>query len=323
MERLSRLRRKLDTELGEHIRAALNDPAVSDIYVNDDGKIWINRAGQPKHYAGDMAPDQVLNLIRTVASITDSTITEAHPVVEAKLPGGERFIGDIAPITAAPTICIRKPARVVFTLQDYVEKGIMTLAQCAAIVEATTERKNILVCGGTGSGKTTLTNAILKQIAEVTPGDRILIFEDTPELQCLSLDRSFKLTSETVDMRALLRNGMRQMPDRIVVGEVRGAEAAVVLQAWNTGHEGGVVTLHANSAREGVNKFQEYVEEGLPGTDKRRAIASAVDLIVFMPKRKEGSAPRVEEVCWLKDSLRDGEYLIDTVNKEGVMNVAV
>jgi len=314
MDRLNRLRRKLNTELGILIATALEDPKVSDIYLNDDGKIWINRAGQAKEYAGDMEPDQAISLIRTVASLVHSTITEDSPVVEAKLPGGERFIGDISPISTAPTFCIRKPARVVFSLESYVDQSIMNERQCAAIRSAVLSRYNILVVGGTGSGKTTLTNAILKEIARATPEDRILIFEDTPELQCSSPDRSFKLATETVSMRALLRNGMRQMPDRIIVGEVRGAEASVVLQAWNTGHEGGVLTLHANSAREGVHKFQEYVEEGLPGTDKRQAIANAVDLVIYMPKRKEGSPPQVKEVCWLQ-KLREGAYQFETVQE--------
>ncbi len=314
MDRLNRLQRKLNTELGTLIASALEDPKVSDIYLNDDGKIWINRAGQAKEYAGDMEPDQAISLIRTVASLIHSTITEDSPVVEAKLPGGERFIGDISPISSAPTFCIRKPARVVFTLESYVARHIMPARMFAAIKHGVCHRHNILVGGATGSAKTTLTNAILKAIAATTPEDRILIFEDTPELQCSSPDRSFKLASETICMRALLRNGMRQMPDRIIVGEVRGAEASVVLQAWNTGHEGGVVTLHANSAREGVLKFQEYVEEGLPGSDKRQAIANAVDLIIYMPKRKEGAAPQVKEVCWLQ-KLRDGEYQFETVQE--------
>ncbi|MES9936739.1 MAG: P-type conjugative transfer ATPase TrbB [Sedimenticola sp.] len=315
MERINRLVRKIRSELGAEIDAALDDPKVSDIYLNDDGKIWIARAGEPKRHAGEMDPVQADNLIRTVASLSDTTVTPERPVVEARLPGGERFIGDISPITATPTFCIRKPARVVYSLNDYVNSGFMADNMRAAIQQAAMERRNILVVGGTGSGKTTLTNAILRYIAEATPGDRILIFEDTPELQCTSPDRSFKVTSETVDMRALLRNGMRQMPDRIIVGEVRGAEAEVVLKAWNTGHEGGVVTLHANSAMEGVEKFQEYVEEALPGTDKRKAIAAAVDLVVFMPKRKEGSAPSVREIFWLKDELRENEYQFKTIEE--------
>ncbi|MES9904694.1 MAG: P-type conjugative transfer ATPase TrbB [Sedimenticola sp.] len=308
MDRISRLRQKLETELGPVISSALQDDRVSDIYVNDDGKVWINRAGEQKKQEGCLPPEQVDNLIRTVAAMAGLTVTEDNPVVEAKLPTGERFIGDIAPITENPTFCIRKPARVVYSLDNYVEAGYMSESQKIEIKKAAAGRKNILVAGGTGSGKTTLTNAILKHIAEATPHDRILIFEDTPELQCHSPDRSHKLSSGTVSMRALLRNGMRQMPDRIIVGEVRGGEAAVVLKAWNTGHEGGVVTLHANSATAAVEKFQEYVEEGLPGTDQRRAIASAVDLIVFMPKRKEGSAPNVQEVRQLQNALRNGEY---------------
>ncbi len=314
MDQKSRIERKLKTELGGVIGPALDDPEVSDIYLNDDGYIWINRAGKPKEKAGQMRPEAAMALIGTVASLVGKNITEETPVVEAKLPGGERFIGDVSPISESPTLCIRKPARVIFSLESYVEKGFMTEFQCNNIKQAAEDRKNIVVVGGTGSGKTTLTNAILRHIAEATPGDRILIFEDTPELQCSSPDRSFKLASDKISMRALLRNGMRQMPDRIVVGEVRGAEAATVLQAWNTGHEGGVLTLHANSAREGVAKFQEYVEEGLPGTDKRQAIASAVDLIVYMPKRKEGAAPRLEEVCWLK-GLRNGEYQFENVHE--------
>lgn len=307
-----RLLDKLETELGPQIVEALRDDLVSDVYLNDDGRVWVHRSGQAKQVLTQMSACAADNLIRSVASIAGKTVTDECPVVEAKLPHGERFIGDTTPISECPTFCIRKPARVVYPLASYLENAMMSQAQYDAIASAVEERKNILVVGGTGSGKTTLTNAILHEIAQRTPEDRILIFEDISELQCDAEDCSFKLTTSTVTMRDLLRNGLRQMPDRIVVGEVRGKEAAVVLQAWNTGHEGGVLTLHANSAREGVDKFVEYVEEGLPGTDKRDPISKAVDLVLYMPKRKKGDKPHLKEAIWLRGMHQD-EYVFTNI----------
>src|SRR5262249_30355730 len=149
----------------------------------------------------------------------------------------------------------------IFTLADYADAGTITSRQRDLIREAALNRKNILVVGGTGSGKTTLVNAIIHLISQEMPGERLLILEDTAEIQCSAPNHVFKRTTDVIDLRRLLRSTMRYRPDRIFVGEVRGGECLDLLKAWNTGHPGGVATVHANGARGGLTRLENLVAE--------------------------------------------------------------
>ena len=153
----------------------------------------------------------------------------------------------LPPVAEAPCFAIRKPARVLFRLIDYAEAGIMTPLQGKALAEAVAERKNVVVVGGTSSGKTTLVNALLAEVAD--GGDRVILIEDTRELRCAAMDSvNLRARPGIASLAYLVRSTLRLRPDRIIVGEVRGAEALDMLKAWNTGHPGGITTLHANSA---------------------------------------------------------------------------
>jgi type IV secretion system protein VirB11 len=197
-----------------------------------------------------MQPATAESFIATVASTLRSSVTRESPILECELPlDGSRFEALIPPVVSAPVFTIRRKASAVFPLDEYEQQRIMTARQRRAIETAVALRHNILVVGGTGTGKTTLANGIIDHIVRASPGHRLVIIEDTPEIQCAAKNAVVMRATDTVDMQRLLKATMRLRPDRIIVGEVRGGEALSLLKAWNTGHPGGVCTVHANYAR--------------------------------------------------------------------------
>mgnify|MGYP001150350015 CR=1 FL=1 len=289
-----RIAEKLRRELGPQVCELLEDDKVIEIMLNPDGSLWCEWLGQPMERIGTMAKSQAESLMGTVASSLRTHITATNPILECELPlDGSRFEALIPPIVSGPTFTIRKKASIVFTLANYVATGIMTEAQCAAIKLAVRERRNILVVGGTGTGKTTLTNAIIAEIDAVTPDHRIVIIEDTRELQCSSPNVVPLRAVDHVDMTRLLKATMRLRPDRILVGEARDGSALALLKAWNTGHPGGAATVHANSALAGLIRMEQLVAEAT-AAPMQALIAEAVDLIIAIEKTATGR--RIKEV---------------------------
>lgn len=289
-----RIAEKLRRELGTQVVALLDDTKVIEIMLNPDGSLWCEWLGQPMERVGTMPKAQAESLMGTVASSLRTHITAANPILECELPlDGSRFEALLPPIVSGPTFTIRKKASIVFTLANYVKSGIMTEAQCEAIKQAVRERKNILVVGGTGTGKTTLTNAIIAEIDAVTPEHRIVIIEDTRELQCSSPNVVPLRAVDHVDMTRLLKATMRLRPDRILVGEARDGSALALLKAWNTGHPGGAATVHANSAVAGLIRMEQLVAEAT-AAPMQALIAEAVDLIIAIEKTATGR--RIKEV---------------------------
>lgn len=282
-----RLRTMLRTAMGEGLAEALSNPAVFEIMVNPDGCVRLDLAGEGRIDTGVvMAPSDVERVIRLVASQVRAEINVDSPIVSAELPGGEggvggeRFEGLLPPVVTAPCFSIRKPAYRLFSLGDYVAAGIMSSAQAAVLSRAISHRDNILVVGGTSSGKTTLTNALLAEVAQL--GERVILIEDTRELRCDAEDVvALRTRAGTVTMSDLVRSTLRLRPDRIIVGEVRGREALDMLKAWNTGHPGGIATLHANSAKGALLRLEQLVQEAVANVP-RPLIAEAIDLIVFI-----------------------------------------
>ncbi|EJG5355177.1 P-type conjugative transfer ATPase TrbB [Pseudomonas juntendi] len=289
-----RIAEKLRRELGPQVCELLEDSKVIEIMLNPDGSLWCEWLGAPMERIGTMAKSQAESLMGTVASSLRTNITALNPILECELPlDGSRFEALIPPVVSGPTFTIRKKASIVFTLTNYVSSGIMTEAQCAAIKSAVRERRNILVVGGTGTGKTTLTNAIIAEIDAVTPEHRIVIIEDTRELQCSSPNVVPLRAVDHVDMTRLLKATMRLRPDRILVGEARDGSALALLKAWNTGHPGGAATVHANSANAGLIRMEQLVAEAT-AAPMQALIAEAVDLIIAIEKTATGR--RIKEV---------------------------
>ncbi|MGE0184045.1 MAG: P-type conjugative transfer ATPase TrbB [Parvularculaceae bacterium] len=281
----------LKTAFGPVIGAALGDPSVLEIIANPDGALWVERAGEGrKREAQQIRPADVERIIRLVASGAGVSCDSDHPVVSAELPEtGERFEGVLPPASLAPAFAIRKPATRLYSIEDYVAGGVMTAAQGFALQAAITEKQNILIAGGTSSGKTTLANALLAKIAELC--ERIVILEDTRELNCAAEDKIALRTSPGADLTRLVRATMRLRPDRIIVGEVRGGEALDLLKAWNTGHPGGIATIHANSAASALSRLEQLIGERTNRVPCE-LIAETVDLIVFIARTPHGRAVR-------------------------------
>lgn len=245
-------------------------------------------------------------IIKLVASGTGAEVNESTPILSAEFPGsGSRFQGILPPVVSAPVFTIRKKALMIFTLADYVNQGTLTGEEKEILCRAVSEKKNILVTGGTGSGKTTLVNALLHEIAR--SGDRIVIIEDTLELQCAAPDTVFLRAKEGVaTMNDLLKATMRLRPDRIVVGEVRGGEALSLLKAWNTGHPGGCATVHANNALAGLIRLEQLIQEAAVSVS-RELIAEAVDLVVHIERR--GYGRKITEIVEIQE-VREGRYRV-------------
>ncbi|MBP7340239.1 P-type conjugative transfer ATPase TrbB [Niveispirillum sp.] len=300
----------LRTALGPDIAAALDDPTVTEVMVNPDGMLRLERAGQGITATGMVVPpEEVERLIRLVASHVGAETHADRPILSAELPTSERFEGLLPPVVTAPCFAIRKPAARILTLADYVSDGILSPLQADALRRAVQTRRNILVAGGTASGKTTLTNALLAELSQTC--ERLVLIEDTRELQCAAPDCvALRTRPGVVSLRDLVRSTLRLRPDRIIVGEVRGGEALDLLKAWNTGHPGGIATLHANSAPAALYRLEQLAQEAVV-TVPRRLIAEAVDLIVHIQSR--GGQRRVDAIARTDGLDAHGDYRIVTL----------
>jgi len=233
-------------------------------------------------------------IIRLVAHHVGVEVHARSPRVSAELPeGGERFEGLLPPVVAAPAFAIRKPAVAVFTLDDYAAAGIMSAAEAAALRDGVVARANILVAGGTGSGKTTLVNALLAEVAKTA--DRVVLIEDTRELQCAAPNLVAMRTKDgVVSLSDLVRSSLRLRPDRIPIGEVRGAEALDLLKAWGTGHPGGIGTIHAGTTLGALRRMEQLIQEAVV-TVPRALLAETIDLIAVLVR--DGHGRRLAELA--------------------------
>ena len=301
-----RSRQMLRTALGPLLLARLEDPGVAEVMLNPDGRVWVDRfdVGLVDAELTIAAPDAE-RILRLVAHHVESEIHAGRPRLSAELPGtGERVEGLLPPLVAAPTFAIRKPASLVFTLADYVRSGVMSEAQGRVLRDAVAIRANILVVGPTSSGKTTLVNALLAEVA--ASGDRVIIAEDLRELQCAAENQVALRTREGLaSLSDLVRSSLRLRPDRIIIGEVRGAEALDLIKAWGTGHPGGVGTLHAGTAIGALLRLEQLIQEAVVVVP-RGLIAETIDLIAVLQGR--GRQRRLADLTRLDGLGPDGAY---------------
>ncbi|PZU45069.1 MAG: P-type conjugative transfer ATPase TrbB [Sphingomonas sp.] len=305
-EGLNRSARMLRTALGPSIEALLNDPAVVEVMLNPDGHLWSDRLSQGLADTGErLSAADGERIIRLVAHHVGAEVHAGAPRVSAELPGtGERFEGLLPPVVQAPTFAIRKPAVAVFTLGDYVAAGTLRPPEAALLRDAVHSRFNILVAGGTSTGKTTLANALLAEVAGT--GDRVVLIEDTRELQCTAPNLvSLRTKDGVATLSDLVRSALRLRPDRIPIGEVRGAEALDLLKAWGTGHPGGIATIHAGSAMGALRRLEQLIQEAVV-TVPRPLIAETIDLIAVLSGR--GSERRLVELARVPGLGLDGDY---------------
>src|ERR1700692_3298112 len=307
-EARSRGARMLRTAFGPAIARFLQDPAIIEVMLNPDGRLWIDRlsGGLAETTERLSAPDGE-RIVRLVAHRVGAEVHAGSPRVSAELPEtGERFEGLLPPVVAAPAFAIRKPAVAVFTLGDYVAAGIITAEQSKVLRRAVAHRCNVLVAGGTSTGKTTLVNALLAEVAKTA--DRVVLIEDTRELQCKAQNLVALRTKDGVaSLSDLVRSSLRLRPDRIPVGEVRGAEALDLLKAWGTGHPGGIGTIHAGSAIGALRRLEQLVQEAVI-TVPRALIAETINLIAVLAGR--GSARRLIELATVEGLGPAGDYVL-------------
>jgi len=329
-----RLEAKLKRELGDLVLGLLADDFTEDVVLNPDSSLWVKRQGTGFECCGTMAPAAAASALGTIAAWRGTVLNHDHPILETELPlDGSRFEGIVAPVVRQPVFAIRLRPKKVFGLDDYEAEGILTgkddtanrthlqqdfaravsgMRHVEIIRLAVRDRKNILVVGATGSGKTTLLNAILDAIAELTPADRVISIEDTTELQCRVRNYLDLRSVGEISMLQCLRASMRLKPTRIVVGEVRGAEAHTLLKAWNTGHPGGLGTVHANGALLGLTRLESLVAEGT-AAPQQRLIAETVDLVIFIDPDPMLKAGRKVRELLLVTGWKDGQYQVEQV----------
>ena len=302
-----------DQACGPFLTKLINRNDITEIYINDDGNIWYDSFNEGKVRTDEVLSEKVARaVIEIVAGQAGKIVNAEIPSVSTEIKGyGCRFQGELPPIVNNPQFNIRKKATKVFTLEEYVETGMLTEEYKQFLEKAIADRKNIFVIGGTGTGKTTFLNALLDGISRITPHHRIISLEDLPELQCPALDYSPMFTMQDVEdkkhvynMTKLLADCMRRSPDRIVVGEVRDGAAYTMLKAWNTGHPGGACTVHANSAEQGLTRIKSLAQEDPNASgDLKELIGDAIDVavsLVYIPLPDGRKTRRVNDIIEVK-----------------------
>ena len=330
-----RLEAKLRRELGEPVLALLTDKRVEDILLNPDSALWVKRFGERYTRVGHIPESRAASALGTIAAWRGTVLNRERPFLETELPlDGSRFEGVVPPVVQRPVFAIRLRPYRIFGLDDYESRGILTdkddpcnrsrsllqdfasavrgMSHAEIIRAAVREKKNILIAGATGSGKTTLANGILDELGRLAPHDRVVSIEDTSELQSRVDNRVELKASGSVTMLDCLRACMRLNPTRIVVGEVRGAEAHTLLKAWNTGHPGGIATIHANDALSALVRLESLVAEATTAP-QQTLIGEAVDLVVFVDEEPAIEAGRKVRELLLVTGWADGRYRVERV----------
>lgn len=308
---LDRRIQMLRTAMGPLIAAALEDPDVVEIMLNPDRTLWVDRLSSGRAPLGvELSEADGERIIRLVAAHVGAEVHRGQPLLSAELPEtGERFEGILPPAAPGPAFALRKRAVGVIPLERYVTDGMMTAAHADFLVRVVHERQNILIAGGTSTGKTTLANALLAEIAAT--GDRVLVLEDTIELQCTARDHvPLRTRAGVVTMQELVRATMRLRPDRVVVGEVRGGEALDLIKVWGTGHPGGIATIHASSALGALLRMEQLILE-VAVNPPRALIAEAVNVVVYIAGR--GRKRRIDTIARVVGFDGAGYRLVDAL----------
>ena len=301
-------RRKLENFLDDlgPLKDFFTDPSITDIKVVDTGEIIVEKFAKGKEFTGVyLKPEKVKGVILSAAVLTGKQIVfdTGLPKLECVLPkpNNFRFTGILPPAVEHAQIAMRRPPSRIFTLEEYVEKGQLRQNEYELICQYIKDRKNILIGGSTGSGKTTFTNAVLKKMVEYTPDDSFYIVEDVPELQCEARDKT--MLSITKDSAAeAVRTALRWTPNRIIFGEVRYGEVAdELIKSWNTGHTGNCTTIHADSASSMLKRMEDILQEVITGHIPD--LSQVIHLCVHLTKTTKGRY--VDQVIPVKEQTKD------------------
>ncbi|GHV30675.1 conjugal transfer protein TrbB [Synergistales bacterium] len=319
-EQLERLDSKLKCEFGLYVVMALENPDVIEICVNSDGHIWLEEKEKRLYDTGKtIAAEKLTAALGTIAAMNGTELNETTPVLSGRLPlDGSRVEGTVPPVTPdGPSVSIRKHASAIFPLSKYVDERRIPQEGAEYLRDNIRDAKNILVAGGTSSGKTTFVNALIRELLAIAPQDRLLIIEDTQEIQCATTNKQNFVATEEVPMQKLLKTAMRYRPDRIIIGEVRGGESLDLLKSWNTGHPGGLATVHANNAPAALLRLEQLIAE-VSVTPMSALIAEAVHIVVYM--QEFGKVGRQVTEIIRVTGYKGGEYVYETVYESSEVN---
>lgn len=315
LEKKKRIYENFIQDLGP-LRKYVEDMSITDIKVIGTGEILYESFEKGKVFTGEyIKPEKARGIILSAASMLDKTIEYGSdfPKLECQIPKpyALRFTGLLPPAVDNPQIAMRRPAERVFSLEEYVEQGRLRQDEYDLICQYIKDRKNILVGGATGSGKTTFTNAVLKKMVEYTPNDAFYIVEDVQELQCTARDCTMINATKRSAAEAV-RTALRWTPKRIIFGEVRYGEVAEeLIKSWNTGHTGNVTTLHADSATSMLTRLESILSEVIVG--KLPDLTQVIHLCVHLARGKNG--PYIDQVLPVKERTKD---FLERIKEEGV-----
>lgn len=287
----------------------LDDPEVSDIMINPDGKLFFRKPLRGRFNSNIVVPQEVTRrILNAVAHMIGKTIDADNPRLAAVIPEYEcRLHGLVPPITLGPSLCIRKPLQSVPSLIDYVNSGRMAGAHYDAILDAIINHSNIMIGGGTGTGKTTLLNSILNEIHIQFNNERFFIVEDTPEIKCIAPDvvPCVVPSNETVEA---VRDALRENPDRIIFGELRYGDTALeFIKALNTGHPGGCATLHCDSSLRLLPRLMDLIAESVRGVVQPSFLSETINICIYL-ENVPGIGPKITDVLMVNKETHGGKY---------------
>ena len=300
----------------EPILPFLSDREVSEVYTNPATcEVWIGTVGERQATGVHLPEMHIQAFLNTCAERQNETLNQRNEHIQAQLPlpvfRGARLQGVTPRIVERPCFNIRKRASAIYSLAEYLQGGFLCSTHYESIQSAIRDRKNILVFGGMGSGKTTLVNAILDGMVDDNPSEDFLILEDTQELQCRAEGTRYMTQTNTNSLRDLVKLTKRMFPGRVIVGEVRDEAALDLMNAWTSGHPGGSGTVHASSAIGALRKMAALARWAAD-TDHSAMVAEAIDLVVGIERTETGRV--IREVAWVEDELGpDGDYVLRTV----------
>lgn len=299
------------TALGE-FGPLLDDDQIVELSANQDGAVFVERLGAEFEHVGSLEEVARERIILFCATESGIPVTKEAPIVSVKMPvTGFRFEGVKPPAAEAPLFSIRFHAARILKMTDYVDQNVVTQDQADYLLAALHAHKNIVVAGGTGSGKTTFLNMLIGELdTPEAKKERLHIIEDTQEIKTQSPNAVFLKTSKDIDMTRLLASSMRLRPDRIIVGEVRDGAALALIKAWNTGHPGGLTSVHANSAEAALTRIDLLIREA-SAMPLPEVIGLGVDVVVFI--KADRHARCVEEIIEVK-GYKNGEFTINQID---------